>query len=182
VTTRPTTTRLLVHAAVLLIGSAALSGCAPQVTPTPTPTPVFASEDEAFAAAEEVYREFIRRLNDVDLSDTNTFEPLFELSSGSFEKADREAYSAMHAEGYVMHGETRLVSFEAAESPPPHNTVVAHICLDVSSVSVVDSAGVSQVEEGRPDLVPLEVTFVADRHNVMLIDSAVTRQDASCNG
>src|SRR5690606_26029635 len=42
----------------LVLAAVSLSACAPTPTPTPTPTAAFASEEEAFAAAEEVYRAY----------------------------------------------------------------------------------------------------------------------------
>ena len=55
-----------------------LAGCTtPEPTdPTPTPTSAFASEEEAFAAAEATYRAYVDALNEVDLSDPETFEPV----------------------------------------------------------------------------------------------------------
>ncbi|MFF5627217.1 hypothetical protein ACFY5A_17770 [Microbacterium sp. NPDC012755] len=164
----------------LALIAGAVAGCAPTPTPTPTPTAAFASEEEAFAKAEEVYRAFNARLNEVDLSDTRTFEPLFELSSGSFEAADREAYSTMHADGFIMSGETRVLSFDGVRSKPPFTTVVANVCLDVSSVSIVDSSGVSQVSSDRPSTYALEITFVSEKNHSLSIDSAAEREDVAC--
>lgn len=154
-------------------------GCSPTPEPEPTPTPAFASEEEAFAAAEETYRALTAALNNIDASDPATFEPLYALSSGDFEKADREAYSNMHAEGYVIAGQTVIVSFDGIESDSTHTTVVAEVCLDVSGVTVVDAHGVSQVSSDRPDRYALLVTFVSSG-NRMLTDSAEVNEAAKC--
>ncbi|MET0860918.1 MAG: hypothetical protein ABW091_07810, partial [Microbacterium sp.] len=73
--------RLLPLSVALVLASAALSGCTPQPAPTPTPTG-FATEDEAFAAAEETYRAYVDALNQVDLSDPETFEPVYAWTTG----------------------------------------------------------------------------------------------------
>ncbi|MCB8044373.1 hypothetical protein JM654_09380 [Microbacterium oxydans] len=66
----------------MVLGVMVLAGCTPSPAPTPTPTAVFASEEEAFAAAEETFTEYVLALNEIDTSDPTTFERLFELSSG----------------------------------------------------------------------------------------------------
>ncbi|MEV8170783.1 hypothetical protein [Microbacterium sp. NPDC077486] len=172
----PTALRLL---ATLAVGVSMLSGCTATPDPTPTPSPAFSSEEEAFAAAEATYREFTRRLNEVDTSDPATFEPLYELSTGDFEKADRKAYSAMHAEGIKVEGETRILSFAAVDSDATHNAVAAVVCLDVSDVEVTDSNGVSQVAPGRPDVYALRVNFVIERGNYV-ISSAQGESETKC--
>ena len=162
----------------LALISALAAGCSPAAEPTPTPTPAFASEEEAFAAAEETYREFTMHLNQVDTTDPETFEPLYELSSGEFEAADRKAYSKMHAERVVIDGDTRVLSF-SGESVDG-SSVIAQVCLDVSEVTVVDSDGISQVDPGRPEIYPLRVTFLIEGEN-LLIDSASLDGDIACD-
>lgn len=164
----------------LALTSALVVGCSPAPEPTPTPTAAFASEEEAFAAAEETYRAFTSRLNEVDTSDPTTFEPLFALSSGEFEKADREAYSTMHAEGLIVDGDTKILSFQGSKAVSPFTVVVADVCLDVRAVTVVDADGASHVDPDRPDVYALSVTFIYDETQ-LLIDSAIANQDFACD-
>ncbi len=156
-----------------------LAGCAPTPAPTPTPTAAFASEEEAFAAAEATYRAFTARLNEVDLADPATFEPLFKLSSGEFEAADRKAYSTMHAEGFSIDGDTSIVSFEGTKAAAPFHTVVARVCLDVSAVTVTDADGLSRVDSSRPDIYALDIVFTAEEAS-FTIDSASVNEEAKC--
>lgn len=177
--TRPHPSLACIAAATLaLLG---LTGCSPvpQPTPSPTPTPLFASEDEAFAAAEATYRELIDRSNEVDTADPHTFEPLFELSSGDFEKSDRKAYSAMHAEGIVIAGDNRVLSFAGLSANPPYTTVDALVCLDVSEVTATDAEGNSVVDPARPSVYGLRITFVAEGLKYT-VDQAHPDPDASC--
>ena len=157
-----------------------LAGCAPTPEPTPTPTAAFASEEEAFAAAEETFSEYVRALNAVDASDPATFEELFDLSSGSVEKADRENFSAMHAEGKVIEGDTRVFSFSGVHSAAPFDKVTATLCLDVSQVAILNPDGSSAVSPNRPDVYGLEVTFVTSDSVGLLVDSATSEDDVQC--
>lgn len=170
---------VLLRILATLVAAAPLAACGPTPVPTPTPTAAFASEEEAFAAAEETYREFTRRLNEIDLADPRTFEPLFELSSGEFESADRKAYSSMHAEGFAINGTTKILSFEGTAADLRRNVVEAAVCLDVSDVTVVDSAGASQVDPNRPNTYALDVIFISDGRS-LTIDSASVDQEKTC--
>ena len=58
-----------------------------------TSGPAFATEEEAFAAAEETYREYVDALNQVDLSDPETFEAVYAWTTGDANAKERERSS-----------------------------------------------------------------------------------------
>ena len=163
----------------LALTSALVVGCSPAPEPTPTPTAAFASEEEAFAAAEETYRAYNDAFNAVDLSDPGTFERLYELSSGDFETADRETLSKLHAANYEFTGEMTVAKFRGVESDSSIKQVVAEVCIDVSKTDVVDQAGASVVNADRPAMNPLRVTFVFAKDR-WLIDRADRDLEISC--
>lgn len=156
-----------------------LSACTSEPEPTPTPTAAFASEEEAFAAAEEVYRAYIDALNSIDPTDTSTFEPVFAFSSGSFEKADRKNLSVMHAEGHRIDGESIVLAFRGEKSTPDLDEIQAVVCLDVHDVKVTDAAGNSLVSPNRPDVYALNLTFV-EHGGDLLIDASTRTDDSTC--
>jgi hypothetical protein len=141
-----------------------LAGCTtPEPTdPTPTPTPPFASEEEAFAAAEATYRAYVDALNDVDLSDPETFEPVYALTTGELNASDRKSYSQWHSDDYTKVGDAVIVSTEPLavnlDVEPPE--AVVHVCLDISAVDIRDGEGASVVATDRPDIQSLQVTFL----------------------
>lgn len=132
----------------LLLSIGTVTACSPEPTPTPTPTG-FASEEEAFAAAEETYRAYVAALNEVDLSDPATFEPVYGLSTGDLNDLDRKGFSELHAAGNRVSGATEVVSVEPLEANG--TTITLDVCIDVSAVVVTDSNGNSLVDENRPD-------------------------------
>lgn len=92
-------------ARVALLGAllaGALTACTPE--PEPTPTPPFATEAEAFAAAEATYRAYVDALNAVDLSDPATFEDVYAWTTGELNANDRRGLTNYHAEGVVEVG------------------------------------------------------------------------------
>ena len=157
-----------------------IAGCTSAPAPTPSPTAAFASEEEAFAAAEATFSDYVRALNAVETTEPATFEPLFDLSSGGVERADRENFSAMHADGKVIQGDTRVLAFKGLRSTDPFTKVTASLCVDVSEVKITNPDGSSAVTPDRPDVYGLEVVFLADESGALLVDSAVSNEEVQC--
>jgi len=152
--------RLVTAAVALVLTATALSGCTGEPEPT-EPTPAFSSEEEAFAAAEETYRAYVDALNRVDLSDPETFEDVFAWTTGEANAGARETFSEMHAEGLTVEGATVI----ALALPRPlvnagdWDSVELDVCLDVSTVTLVDPSGESVVSPDRRDVQAMVVTL-----------------------
>lgn len=159
--------------------AAALVGCAPEPAPSPTPTAAFASEEEAFAAAEETYRAYNDAFNSLDISNSATFDKLFELSSGNFEAADRKTLSELRAEGLTLTGSTTVSYFDGLKSEPPFERITALVCIDVSRSDIVNMSGESVLDASRLDVNPLVVTFVFS-DGELLIDRADREEESAC--
>jgi ABC-type oligopeptide transport system substrate-binding subunit len=157
-----------------------LAACAPDPAPPPTPTG-FASEEEAFAAAEATYRAYVDALNQVNLADPATFEPVFSSLSGSALAASKKSLTELHADGYTLKGETRYTEAERSEADREDGTVALDICLDVTDVDVSDASGQSVVSPDRLNVQPLRVTFVSSQTSErMTVDSSQSSEDFVC--
>src|SRR5690606_21861877 len=106
----------------------------PEPTPTPTPTAAFASEEEAFAAAEDTYRRYTDALSQVDFAQSTTFENVFMWLVEDAESASRETFSELSAEQLTVTGTTTFSDFEGVEVDLESGQVDAVLCLDVSDV------------------------------------------------
>ena len=73
----------------LALAVCVMTGCQPEPEPSPS-APAFATEEEAFAAAEETYREYVDALNQVDLSDPETFEAVYAWTTGDANANERK--------------------------------------------------------------------------------------------
>ncbi|MFI8594242.1 hypothetical protein ACIGCK_07415 [Microbacterium sp. NPDC078428] len=137
------------------------------------------TDDEAFAAAEATYRAYVDALNQVDLSDPNTFEAVYAWTTGEANANARATFSRMHANGWAVEGTT---SFDAL--PPVVQTgdeLVLNICLSVGSVDVTDSSGRSMVPPDRRDDQPLRVSFEqASSATGLLIRGSEASNHPSC--
>lgn len=138
-----------------------VTGCAPQPEPVESQGP-FATEEEAFAAAEETYRNYVEALNAVDLSDPETFEPVYEWTTGAANAEARESFSQWHADGWRVNGASviQLAEPSLADASDTTYSVELAVCLDVSAVTLVDEEGQSAVSPDRPSVQSMLVTVV----------------------
>ena len=156
----------------------ALVGCARSPEPTPTPTG-FASEAEAFEAAEATYRAYVDALNEVDLSDPETFEPVFALTTGDSLANEKTTLTRMHADGWEVSGATTIS--EIRGSSWSADIIEIQVCSNVSAVDVRDSSGNSVVPTNRPDEYSLSVILEGTSSENLLIASSDTEASEICD-
>lgn len=156
-----------------------LVGCTPEPAPSPSPTPAFASDEEAFAAAEATYREYTDASNATDLHDPHSFEPVYRWLRGEALSAAKENYDAFYASGMTRSGETTFDSFTPVSRDEQFLT--ARLCLDVSEVELLDTNDVSAVPADRAPRQSLEVEFVpATTDSALAILSTVSTAELTC--
>ncbi|WP_460723220.1 hypothetical protein [Microbacterium aureliae] len=169
------TVRLASTFLALGLAAAALTGCDADPAPTETPPP-FATEEEAFAAAEATYRAYVDAVNSVDLADPESFEPVFRLSTDELNANDRHGLSKYHADGVRVEGESVVVLIQPLEYEDGDVTLGA--CLDVSQISVTSAQGESLVDPDRVDVQSYEVRLkpAADSETRMKISGIGPRE------
>ncbi|TQJ31784.1 hypothetical protein [Microbacterium sp. SLBN-146] len=180
----------IAFAAAALALIALLGGCAPESSPSPSASlsssPTFTSDAEAFAAAEKTYRAYVDALNDVDLSDPETFEPVFALTTGDANDATKKTFSQMHADGWTVQGETRIDLLERSpgDEGVASGDVMLDVCLNVGDVRLTGPDGESVVSPDRLDVQSMRVElFQSGSLPAYLIASISGREDGtSCAG
>lgn len=135
--------------ALVLVGMLALTGCVggerlPTLPPTPTSTPIFASEEEALAAAEAAYAAYqaavdfaLQTLDPSGLSAVATGEALSTAlaSVESFQAAGKRQI------GLISVDSVRPTDLSALTEGGRDDVAQIYACLDLSQVTVVNSAG-----------------------------------------
>ena len=151
-------------ALVVAIGLTA-SGCATD-DPAPRPStstsaaPLFASDEEALAAAEEAYAAYVAVTDRVFASGGAELSALNTVATGKQLLLDTADLSEAARMGYRSEGETTFEKVTLQSySDTDDAAVIVYLCEDVSAVNVVDSNGVSVVSPDRPNRVMYEVTF-----------------------
>jgi hypothetical protein len=172
--------------ALAVIGTAlllALAGCTTPEPATPTPTAAFSSEEEAFAAAEETYRAYVDALNQVDLSDPETFEAVYAWTTGDFNADERKTLSTMHANDWTLSGSSVVSRVDYLDMNDQFAKVALGSCVDVSSIRLLDADGASQVSPDRPDVQTTRVDLVASKSSptgYLIVEVAGHELDPPC--
>lgn len=180
ITTTSVRTLGALSAGLLVLGM--LAGCTPEPEPKPTETALFASDEEAFAAAEETYRAYTDALNEVDTTDPATFESVFQWTTDRAEAAIRESLSELHAEDIRMTGDTVIAKVTPVAASRSAGSVTVHVCADVSKTDVIGEDGSSLVPEGRAPVQSLLVDLVpADSATRLKITSTEGDDSHSCS-
>jgi hypothetical protein len=170
--------RLLI--AVALVGAAA-TGCVGTPGPTETtPTPL--TDEQAFAAAEETYRAYVDALNQVDLSDPETFEPVYALTTGDLNSQDRRNFSEWQAETLTIEGDAQVAEVAPMTIDRRQGSleVVLEACYDVSRVDVRTPDGASLVDSTRPPVQPLKIRTVTEPGRSPLITAIEPAAELTC--
>jgi hypothetical protein len=165
---------VVVPALVLL-----LVGCAPGAATAPTPTPAFASEAEAFAAAEEVYRAYLEA-SAARAEGSNNLDPQSYLS-GSALSGDIEAQRALAEANLKILGATRIDTFSGIDADIGNAvaSVTADACIDFSESRVVNSDGADVTPAERASTSSIRVEFAGSSAE-LLITRTAARGDSQC--
>ncbi len=158
----------IVMAAVLV-----LAGCTPtppSVTPEPVPssTPVFASDEDALAAATAAYAKYLV-VSDLIARDGGTgverMKPLVTSDQYTKELAGFKVLTdeGIHAVGSSNFSGARLQSVREPANGITEVTIYA--CSDATNVRVVDQNGEDVTPPNRPARSPFELAFVSSSEN-----------------
>ncbi|MBH0053912.1 hypothetical protein I6E74_06985 [Salinibacterium sp. SWN139] len=157
---------------------ASLSGCVTDELAPPQPTATFvapyASDEEALAAAEEAYEEYLR-VSDTILNEGGvSAERILEVTSGEFADISVEGFEAIAAEGRRSVGNAKFDSMSLQRysvSGGNKEIISVYLCHDVTDVDLLDSAGTSLVPPDRRDRVRFEASFDFDVERQHLVIS-----------
>ncbi|MFD5226849.1 hypothetical protein ACFWHT_14630 [Microbacterium sp. NPDC058342] len=162
-----------------LLALGMLAACTPPPEPEPTKTALFASDEEAFEAAEETYRAYTDAVNAADLSEPESIEPVYDWLEDPAEAASRKNYSTYYAENVSRSGVTRFDTFTPISFDD--GIVTVRLCADASDVDLLDAGGKSVVPEEREARQPLEIEMTEGQTPTgLVIRSNVIARDFPC--
>ncbi|CAH0167801.1 hypothetical protein SRABI121_01673 [Microbacterium sp. Bi121] len=158
--------------ALLAVAGATLSACTPAPAPSPTPTAAFASEEEAFAAAEETYRAY----NDASNGGDDTADFL----TGAALDSDIETKRYLKENNLTLSGQSEIVSFSGTSADLDRlSRIQARVCLDVSDSRVIDKNGNDVTPSNREDRWVLNVALTGTPDEILITNSTVA-EGKSC--
>ncbi len=174
---------MILRATMVTLGLAAaavmLSGCvAPAPEPTPTSTAVFASEDEAFAAAEETYRAYVDAGNARDEDPHSQPDPQSFLVGEALE-ADIDANRKFAEVGLRIVGTSAIVAVNPIMADLDTGETTIRVCMDDSRTRVLNDAGEDVTRADRDATTELEVSLL-QVGTTLRIDGMQAVESAAC--
>lgn len=165
-----TTTRML----ALLACALTMTACAPaepQATPTPTKTAIFASEDEALAAAVTVYKKYSEAYFAVLASGVADYQRVRDfVTRGYFTELNGDTSfenKGEHTEGAPEFDSAALIDLHQSQESA---TIQIRICQDVSNVNIYNSNDELLSTDSRQLRFPIELSLRWDnKDNVLRI-------------
>lgn len=169
--------RMLVGA-MTVAGMLLFSGCGggapiPTLPPTPSATPIFASEEEALAAAEEAYAAYLE-MSDLIASEGGSEPERIASLVTETQLVDELEGSAYFADNAIRSvGRSRLISATLQQYSEDRDgaEITFYACVDVGDVSIIDETGADVTPVDRASVVALEVSMVGGADGLLLADS-----------
>lgn len=170
--------RIVVFSGSTGVLALALSGCIGAPDPTPTPSsptsaaPIFASDEEALAAAEAAYREF-EEVSQSIASDSGEHPERIEAVATPTYAQQLLAEFAQYRELEIRaEGSVKLDSFSLVEQRygDADVEVMIYLCRDVSGVRVLNATGADVTPDDRVSRTPLTASLLAegDREDLLV--------------
>lgn len=157
-----------VVAMVLAAAAISLVGCTPSPTPRPTPTPPFATEAEAFRAAEQVFHEFVNAKNRMQNGD-ETVHPQKFLAGSALDSDIRSSRDAA-TKGTHIEGTTTVLSFVPKHFGAAARSVEALACMDIAQSRLMSSGGKDLTSPDRPPVVAVVIKAMPVRAEMRIFE------------
>jgi len=134
-------------------------------TPQSSTAPIFASDEEALAAAEAAYGEYLAASDAINAKDGNDPQSIAPFVHAEYLPTVLEEFESFESRGLSEKGNLsfdsmELQQYEDALSGPAR--VVVYVCVDASETRVIDKKGDDVTSPDRRTRVPLEVVFETD--------------------
>lgn len=165
------------HRAGAMLGALAIallaSGCTPEPTPTPSPTG-FASEEEAFAAAEATYRAYVDAVNARRADPTSEPDPTSFLTGRALE-VDLDGERKLAEMGLHVEGPSQVVSVSFNRASGTKADVL--VCLDSSTSRVMNEEGEDKTPSDRASVIGLDVTVIWADPSALIAESTTSESE-----
>lgn len=147
----------------------ALSGCVGAPAPTATTSasssaePIFASDEEALAAAEAAYERYSRVLNEVAADGNQNPERVRIAVTEGYSSEVEGLFQDLSQRGLRIEGMSTVDSLKLVERFEGDGDahVVVLLCSDVSQTRILNSEGADVTPSTRPDRSAIQATLVS---------------------
>lgn len=155
----------------------ALTACAAQVTPAPTSTeaatekPLFATDEEALAAAQAAYTHYLEVSDQIARDGGANPERLKGLVSEALYEEQLQGYQEVESKALRAVGSSQFDHFELQNNSG--SRLQTYVCLRLSGIQVMDSNGADVTPSGRNNDLPLALGWVTSKGSMILETSEI---------
>jgi hypothetical protein len=159
----------------MALAAAILSGCTTTTIgepepPSTTAPPVFASDEEALAAAQAAYEEFARVSDAIAKAGGDSEELLRPLVTSAEYERELQSFDGMRAGSLTSVGEITTYAVRLQDADLQTGEVSVYLCLDLSKSRLTNAAGEDVTPSTRIDQQPFVVSFL-HKSGKLLVDS-----------
>ena len=157
---------------LLVAGLVALTGCSatptdpsvpPDTTDAPAPAPVFASDDEAPAAATSAHAKYLEMSDRILIEGGINPDRINDVATPELAAIQLPDYEESRAKKLHTMGTTTFTNATLQSIRDPNNDgrgiVTVYLCSDISGTNVLNEQDVSIMPPKRPDRTPFVVAF-----------------------
>jgi len=173
---------------VLLVASLAACTESTRIPPAEPPSatqPLFASDEEALAAATAAYEEFLSVSGRILRDGGSKPERLKPFVSKDVYTSEAEGFATLASNGWRATGDSVLVETQLQQhqsGPPGVAEVIAYVCVSVEGNDIVDRAGTSQVAADRSVELTFEIVYMSnDEGDLLLERKTLWSEGSSCS-
>ncbi|TFD58627.1 hypothetical protein E3T43_06710 [Cryobacterium sp. Hh7] len=173
----------VVPSAVLLVSIGLLSGCMATPAPTdsstpsaaaePTATPpVFASDEEALAAAEAAYTAYEALSDSITADGGIRGDRIEPAASPKYLPNLLDSFVGFSKTGFISRGSSTFDNVSLIRNsvePRGGVSIELYLCSDISEVRLIDKTGADVTPAGRTNRTPLQVGFTSSAANPSLL-------------
>ncbi|MFU8947177.1 hypothetical protein ACLRGF_10655 [Mycetocola zhadangensis] len=154
--------RALAVSATLLVVAASVACTTPAPKPTPTPTAIFASEDEALAAATDTYEKYTAAFDEANSRGGSDMSSLESYVTPEH-LADLNQPGRLEENGWHTSGVStfHVVGLDSVLDDGALVELGLNLCRDISEVRVLSADGTDVTPADRLNVLPLTVHFVS---------------------
>jgi len=162
------TLRMLAATAALGV-ALVVTGCVPSepvVTPAETgaTAPIFATDEEALAAAVAAYDTYMRVSDQIGSDGGHGYERMEKLVTEDWYETEVEGFKGLIDSNRFLRGSAKFSNpklQQVLEDPERGASVIVYMCLDLTESRTLDGSGNDVTPEGRAEHIPIEVSFAS---------------------
>lgn len=169
-----------------------LAGCAASPVPSFTPSattdaaaPMFASDEEALAAAEEAYAAYLAASDAILADGGRSPEAMRDFATGQALEYELTGAADFLARSLRATGETKFTTYRLQSVRSSSRWAVEvglYVCDDLSDVDLVDAVGESQALPNRPVHIPYYISIVGDvRSDLRVAEKTIWAEGSFCS-